>query len=215
MITKGIIFDVDGTMLDSMHVWKNVGLDYLASVNVEPKENMEDTLRSMSLYEVAHYYKEECNVPHTVPEIIDIINSMIEKFYREADSIKPGVKELLKFFYDNGIKMCVSTATDRYLIEAALEKNGIAQYFEKIFTCNEVGKGKSDPLIYDLAMEFMGTDKESTLIFEDALYAITTAKNAGYRVVAVADRQAGNPEDIKNIADYYLEDYKKFRFDIL
>lgn len=206
MNVKGIIFDVDGTLLDSMPVWKNVGLDYLRSVNVEPKEDTEERLRSMSLYDAAVYYKEECHVPVSVEEIINSINSMIEHFYMNEEALKPGVAQMLDTFYNAGIKMCIATATDRYLIEASLKKNGIDRYFEKIFTCNEVGAGKENPLIYDMAAKYMGTDKSNTIIFEDALYAITSAKNAGYTVIAVADKQAGDPEVIRNMADYYMEE---------
>lgn len=203
---EGIIFDVDGTLLDSMPVWKNVGLRFLESVGISPKEDTEERLRSMSLYDAAVYYKEECNVPMTVEEIIDRINGMIEHFYLNEEALKPGVRELLESLYNAGVKMCIATATDRYLIEGALKNNGIDKYFGKIFTCGEVGAGKESPLIFDQAMKYLGTSKDNTVIFEDALYSIRTAKTAGYTVIAVEDKQAGNPEDIVNLADFYMKE---------
>ena len=206
MKVKGVIFDVDGTLLDSMPVWKNVGLRFLASVNISPKEDTEERLRSMSLYDAAVYYKEECDVPMSVDEIVDRINGMIEHFYMNEEALKPGIRELLERLSAAGVKMCIATATDRYLIEGALKNNGIDKYFDGIFTCNEVGAGKESPLIFDEAMKSLGTTKENTVIFEDSLYAVRSAKDAGYTVIAVEDKQAGNPEDIKQLADYYFEE---------
>lgn len=206
MKVQGIIFDVDGTLLDSMPFWKNVGNRFLASVGVEPKEDTEERLLSMSLYDAAIYYKNECGVPMSEQGIIDSINKMMEEFYMNEDALKPGMSEILALFHEHGIKMCIATATDRYLIEAALRKNIIDKYFLRIFTCNEVGMGKEDPLIFDTAAEYMGTDRSNTVVFEDALYAVRTAKKAGYTVIAVADAQSGNPAPIIELADYYVDE---------
>ncbi len=204
MKVNGIIFDVDGTLLDSMPFWKNVGNRFLDSVGVKPKEDTEERLRSMSLYDAAIYYKNECGVPMAEQEIIDRINRLMEEFYMNENALKPGMADILKIFHEKGIKMCIATATDRYLIEAALKKNGIDGYFMKIFTCNEVGVGKEEPLIFDKAAKYMGTDKTDTVIFEDALYAVRTAKNAGYTVVAVEDSLSGDPTPIIELADHYV-----------
>ena len=106
--------------------------------------------------------------------------------------------------------MCVATATDRFLIEAALKRNGILSYFEDVLTCEEVGAGKNEPIIYEKALELLGTDKSDTLVFEDAHYAIVTAKKAGFKIVAIQDdAEKRHEEKIKALSDVYITSYNE------
>lgn len=207
---KGAIFDMDGTLLDSMHIWSEVGLMFLKSKGVEPPEGIEDEFVKMSIVQAAEYYIKNIDPNETVMGIVKEVNKLVEGFYYNEVLNKEGVTEFLEFLKSRGVKMCVATATDRHLVEKALERNGILKYFSEIFTCTSVGAGKDTPVIYDVAMEHLGTDKENTFIFEDALYAIETARKADYAIVGIKDiSEKADPETVKNLCDYYVENYSE------
>ena len=207
MKIKGAIFDLDGTLFDSMFIWETIGEDYLRSLGIEPREQFNEKFRDMSLYQAACYYKNEYGVSGTPEEIMDDVNKVIEHFYFDQVLPKKGVPEFLERLKLEGVKMCVATATDKHLVQAALQRSKLLNYFGEIFTCTSVGCGKDEPHIYNMSLEFLRTQKNETIIFEDALYAIKTAKNAGYIVCAVYDKYAREQETIKTLADYYLKDF--------
>lgn len=204
---KGAIFDLDGTLLDSMHIWNNMGERYLRSIGYEPRENLNDTFRTLSLYQAACYYISEYGVDLSVDEIMNGINNMIEKYYRNEAVLKAGAAEFLKKLNDNGVKMCIATATDKYLVEAALKHCGISEYFSDIFTCTSVGHGKDEPVIYREALKHLDTDKSETVIFEDSFYALRTAKKDGFITAAIFDLYEKNQSELKALADFYITDY--------
>lgn len=209
MIT-GAIFDVDGTLLDSMSVWDTIGEDYLRSMGYQPRENLNEVFKDMSLQQAARYYQTEYGVTLSMEEIMDGVNSLLERFYREQAQLKPGAGEFVRELSRHGVRLCIATATDRYLVEAALERCGVLPYFERIFTCTEVGKGKDQPDIFEAALRFLGTERSKTLVFEDALYAAQTARADGFPVAAVYDRHEKRQEELKALADIYLTDFSDF-----
>ena len=145
---EGIIFDLDGTLLDSMEIWNTVGNDYLISLGIEPRENLAEVFKEMSLKQSAEYYQRVYGVDKTIEEIISGINGVIESFYIERVQLKDGVKEFLETLSEQDVKMCIATATDRYLVETALMRLGVRDYFQKILTCNEVGFGMVSSVIF-------------------------------------------------------------------
>lgn len=208
MKLDGAIFDLDGTLLDSMFIWDTIGEDYLRSLGLEPQENLNEMLKNMSLYQAACYYQREYNVPGTAEEIMAGVNRMIEHFYIDEVQVKPGVPQFLERLKQQGVKLCIATATDRYLVEAALERTGIRPYFGALFTCTDVGHGKDEPHIFHAAQSFLGTEETHTLVLEDALYAIRTAKAAGYTVAGIFDPSEPDQETVKALSDYYIDDYR-------
>ena len=204
---KGAIFDLDGTLLDSMSIWDTIGEDYLRSLGIEPRENLAETFKTFTLEESAEYYRTHYGVTLSVEEIINGVNGMIEDFYRNTVSLKKGVSEFLERLSKDGVKMCVATVTDKYLVEAALTRLKVRQHFGEIFTTAEVGCGKNNPRIYRTALAYLGTKKSETLVFEDVLHALMTAKNDGFPVAAVYDEHEKNQEELKEIADIYIEDF--------
>ncbi len=200
----GAIFDLDGTLLDSMSVWDTVGADYLCSLGIQPHENLNRTFKTMSLLQAAAHYRSEYGVTLSVGEIMAGVNRMIASFYYNDAPAKDGVKDMLERLKKAGVRMCVATATDRHLAEKALRRNGMLEYFSAILTCTEVGCGKDTPEIFYRALAHLGTPKQSTLVFEDALYAIKTAKEAGFTVAAVYDAsEAEHSGEIRELADIY------------
>lgn len=212
MNLTGAIFDLDGTILDSMSMWDNLGANYLKSVGKTPKDDISERLKEMSLQTAAQYFIDEYGVDKTQEEVCQGINQMSEDFYKNEALLKEGVIEFLDYLKANNVRICLATATDRYLANAALNKNNAKDYFEEIFTCTEVGESKSSSKIYDEAIKFLGTDKESTYIFEDILFAMQTAKKAGYNVAGIYDRFSHKDMDnIKDLADIYFMSYSEMR----
>lgn len=208
MIT-GAIFDVDGTLLDSMSIWDTVGEDYLRSIGYRPREDLNEAFKDMSLDQAARYYRTEYGVRLSVEEITAGVNAMLEDFYRHKAALKPGAGEFVRALSHCGVRLCIATATDRYLVEAALERCGVLSCFERIFTCGEVGHGKDEPDIFEAALRFLGTERSKTVVFEDALYAVQTAKEAGFRVAAVYDIHEKKQAEVRRLADLYLENFEQ------
>ena len=206
MRIRGAIFDVDGTLLDSMFIWDTIGETYLRSIGYQPKENLNETFKNMSLHQAARYYQTEYGVTQSIDEIMDGVNAMLERYYRFEVPLKPGVAELLERLRQDGVRLCIATVTDRHLVEAALDRCGVLSCFGEIFTCNEVGHGKDEPDIFEEALRFLGTRREETLVFDDALYAVRTAKEAGFPVAAVYDSHERSQAEVRARSDLYLED---------
>ena len=209
MKISGAIFDVDGTLLDSMSIWDTIGADYLRSIGYIPRENLNEIFKNMSLLQAAEYYRNEYGVTLRVEEIMSGVNAMLEQFYQYEAPLKPGAAELLARLRQNRVKLCIATATDRYLVEAALERCGVLSCFGAIFTCNEVGHGKDEPDIFEEALRFLGTEKAETVVFDDALYAVRTAKEAGFPVAVIYDSHEKNQEGLRALADFYIEDFSQ------
>lgn len=125
MIT-GAIFDLDGTLMDSMYIWDSIGSDYLLSRGITPKGNLNEIFKNMSLYQAALYYQDEYGLKDDVGAILDGVNSMIEGYYTKDVAPKDGITGLLDKLLDKNVKMCIATATDKHLVEAALKNNGMA-----------------------------------------------------------------------------------------
>ncbi len=202
------IFDFDGTLFDSMFIWDRVGEIYLRSLGKEPKPSMRDDVRALSLYQSAYYFQKEYDLSLSVEKIMAGINQTIEHFYIHEVLPKPGVSAFLEQLKQAEIPMCIATASDRYQIEAALCRCEMEHYFEAIFTCSEVGHGKDEPVIFRKAMEHFGADRSTTVVFEDAIHAIQTAKADGFAVVAVFDNSEKRQIEIRNLSDCYLADFE-------
>ena len=202
------IFDFDGTLFDSMFIWDSVGEIYLRSLGKEPKPSMREDVRALSLYQSACYFQKEYGLSLSVEEIMTGINQTIEHFYIHEVLPKPGVVDFLERMKQAEIPMCIATASERYQIEAALSRCGMAHHFDAIFTCSEVGHGKDEPVIFRKAMEYFAADRSSAVVFEDAIHAIQTAKTDGFAVVAVFDYSEKRQAEIRDLSDYYIVDFE-------
>lgn len=201
---RGAIFDVDGTLLDSMPIWMDAGARYLTALGLVPEERLGDKLFSMTMAEGADYLNHAYGLHKEPSRIIDEINAIVEEFYFGEAPLKPGAMELLERMRAAGIKMSVATSTDRHLIEGAFRRLGILEYFSGIFTCSQVGAGKDKPLIFETAARAMGTKPEETWVLEDALHAVATAKKAGFFTAGIYDEASGaKQEELRRKADLY------------
>lgn len=209
---KGAIFDFDGTLVDSMFIWESFGEDYLRSLGKEPKENLRKTFATFTLEQAAEYYRKYYGVTLSAEKIIRNVNEIVLQSYRTKVRLKSGVADFLEKLKKQGVNMCVATVTDRFIVEEVLERLGVRKYFSEIFTCSEVGCSKESPEIYNVALDYLKTDKKDTIVFEDSFYALMTAKNDGFCVAGVFDKHEKNQVQMKANADYYISDYKQFNF---
>lgn len=207
MKIEGAIFDLDGTLLDSMHAWDTVACDYLISCGATPKPDLNDKIKIMTIKQAGEYFKSEYGVDSTPEKMREGIGLIMGKFYSETVEAKPHVQEFLSFLKDQGVKMCVCSATERELVKIALKRCGLTEYFSGVFSCADVGKGKNAPDVYNLGLSHLGTDRSCTYVFEDALYAMKTAKKAGFGTVGVYDASESCQAELKEISDYYIKDY--------
>lgn len=207
---KSAIFDVDGTLLDSMKIWDNAGERYLLSVGQKAENGLSQKLFNMSLSEGAEYMKKRYALPFLTDEIVSGVLKIIEDFYFYEVNLKSGAKEFLQFLKSNNIKMTVATSSDKTHIKKAFERLGISDYFTDIVTCSEIGKGKTSPDIYLACGKILGTAPSETLVFEDALFAVETAHKAGFRTVGVYDESSEKDKNrIKAVCDYYTDSFEK------
>lgn len=205
---KGAIFDVDGTLLDSMEIWEDVGVRYLNSIGIEAEPDLGTVLFTMSIQEGAAYVKEHYHLSQEPEEIEQGVLDIISNYYKKTALLKSGAKELLEKLDKHNIPMTVASSNNKKEIEMAFERLGIAKYFDRIFTCEEVGAGKTKPDIYLRAAEYLGTRPEETVVFEDVIHAIRTAKQAGFQVVGIYDETSkDDQEEVRREADWYCREW--------
>lgn len=205
---RGILFDLDGTLVDSMWMWKQIDIDYLGGKQVEMPEDLQRSIEGRSFYETAIYFKERFSLSDSVEEIMADWNRMAEEMYRKRVPLKPGVKDFLIYLKKNGYRVGISTSNSRVLTEAALESHDITGYFDCIRSgCNEIS-GKPAPDVYLLSAGDIGVEPSYCLVFEDLIAGIQAGKAAGMKVCAVEDDFSSYQlSEKKRLADYYIRDY--------
>ena len=194
------IFDMDGTLIDSMIFWKNLASEYLSSKGVKqiPADILE-RIKPMTMSESAALFQQEFGLTGD-PEAE--MNAMMDEHYRNDIPLKPGVREYLQLLHRRGIRMCVASATAEYLMESCLTRLGVRDCFEFLLSCETVGAGKRSPLVYHESAKRLHATPTEIAVYEDALYAVQTAKNAGYYVVGVYDDSAAkNWQTIEKTVD--------------
>lgn len=208
---KGFIFDVDGTLLDSMGIWLNAASNRLRELGKKPEKGLDHHLATMTMKDGATYVKEKYGLEEDIETIINDTNKYAIKKYLEINHAKPYIKEFLEEAKKRNIPMVVATSSDRIIIEKMFEKLSLLKYFDKIYTCSEIGKGKTEPDIYFEASEYLGLKPEECWVFEDALHAAETVKSAGFKLAGVYDEHSeSSQEKLKKISDYYFKDYSEY-----
>ena len=210
MRLQSAIFDMDGTLLDSMGMWRTLASVLARNHGAVPPPDLNRRVASLGLWEGTAYCKEVCGLSGTVEELVQEIWGQIETFYRTDVRPKPGLTRFLDILKMQGVWMYVATATDRPLAEAALKTAGIDGYFRGMITSREAGQTKREgPEIYERALRRLRSTKKDTVVFEDALHALRTAHEAGFRTAAVYDPTEPEQEEMRRLADYYIVSFEE------
>ena len=208
MNIKGAIFDMDGTILDSMGMWYSLYGNYLNEANIELTDELEEFLRHASIPMAAARFSETI-IPRPADVICKELFSHVSDYYLNKPTIKANADKFIRFLHKNGVKMCVATATEARLAKGALEHLGLLPFFDGVFSCKDLKIEKNKPDIYFLALSHLGTEISETVVFEDAHYAVETAKNAGFCVVAIDEETVDKKEQVKKLADRYILDFNE------
>ncbi len=202
---RGVIFDLDGTLLDSMPFWNALGETYLRSLGLVPQPEFRNAVKTLTLPEAIDYVKTQYSLSLSKEEIADGIRKLAADFYENRVQLKPGAAAFLQKMQETGIKMCIATAADNTLAEGALRRLGVWKYFCALLSCHAEGLSKRDGAIYEKALAYLGTEKGETAVFEDALHAAASAKGAGFYTVGVYDASEENQTALRETADLYME----------
>lgn len=214
MKISGAIFDLDGTLTDSMWVWHGLAERYLRHLGLEPRGNLRSQTALLGLEGSCAYLKREYGIEKTPEQMYSEIAELLAHLYAVEVKPKKGVIELLECFKSRGVRMCVASMTDRPLVALTLEKNNMLHYFEAVLSCRTVGAGKEEPTIFEHALKILGTPKAETPVFEDTLYAAQTAKRAGFPVVGVYDSYSPDIQDeLCALSDVYVIEYSAELFE--
>ena len=184
---EGVIFDLDGTLLDSMPWWDDLGERYLLARGKTPEPNIRYHFKRLTMEGSARYMKSTYHLDESIEEICTGVMAGIETAYRDTIPLKPGAADMLTALLSTHVPVCVATASERYCVDAAFARLGVSDYFKFVLTCSEVGASKTRPLVFERACELLGTPRANTLVVEDSLHAIETAQAAGFPCAMVEE----------------------------
>lgn len=209
MNITGAIFDFDGTVFDSMHIWKGVKFQFFDRIGLVLSEEQREEFKNLFLLEAIEVAKTRFDLKMTDKELFNEFFSLIKEKYLADTEPKNDIIEFLEKLKSKGVKMGIATATGEPALIAVLEKFNMLHYFQEIYSTYTVGASKTEPKVYDVVLNELGTEKQTTWIFEDALYAAKTAKKAGYNVVGIYDKSEPEQEELKNLVDIYIHNYSE------
>lgn len=205
---QAVIFDLDGTLVDSMWMWKAIDVEYLGSFGYDCPADLQKSIEGMSFTETAHYFKKRFHLDCSIEEIKAAWTRMSIDKYRTQVPLKEGAGRFLAYVKACGIPMGIATSNGREMVDAVLTALSIGSYFSNITTGCQVAMGKPAPDIYLKVAEHLGADPSRCLVFEDVPAGIRAGKAAGMTVAAIADEfSQGMWEEKKALADYYIESY--------
>lgn len=205
---EAIIFDMDGTLVDSMWMWHEIDVEYLGRFGITPPPGLQSEIEGMSFSETAVYFKERFHLTDSLEIIKQDWNAMACEKYRYEVPFKEGALPFLKYCKEHSIKLGVATSNSRELVENAAEALSLYDYFSCIMTACEVQKGKPAPDIYLAVADCLCTAPEKCLVFEDIIPGIQAGKAAGMQVCAVEDEYSADIREEKSqLADFFVENY--------
>lgn len=210
------IFDMDGTIIDSMPAWKEMWKEYLISQDITPPDDIANRIVNKTLSDSSQYFIDTYNINSTKEEIVNQFHELMAERYYNGFPPKAGVTKFIEFLNLENVPCAVVTATAYDLARACLEKNGLIKLFDQVISCEMVGKSKEYPDAYNLAANFFNSKPYETVIFEDAPYAVKTAKNAGYYTVGVFDEYyASQRNEMREMCDLCISDFRTVTIEMI
>ena len=209
MKIRAVLFDLDGTLIDSNSMWHDVDVKFMEEKGINYSADvLQKEIEGMAMNETAVYIREKFGLQETAEELVEIWNDVALEFYTKYVQIKPGALEFVKFLHENGIKMAIATSNSYFLASSSLEAKGFMPYLDSIVTANEVKAGKPSPDVYLKAAQNVGVDPKDCMVFEDVLPGVMAGLNANMKVSLIYDEYGSyNWEEKKKLADYSFMDY--------
>ncbi len=205
---KAVLFDMDGTLADSMWIWRAIDVEFLGRYGIELPERLQEDIEGMSFSETARYFRETFNLRETEEEIKAIWNEMAYEKYRDEVPLKPGARDFIYWLKDQGFRTAICTSNSRELIDVAVEARGLAQGIDYVVTACEVQAGKPAPDIYLRAAKELAVVPAACLVFEDIPAGILAGKRAGMSVCAVEDEYSAYcMEEKRRLSDFVIRDF--------
>lgn len=214
MNMKAAIFDMDGTLVDSLMcwdiLWSFIGEKFLNDTSFRPTTEDDKKVRTLILADAMELIHNNYGLGNSGKELQQLFKCFFHDFYANNVKLKSGVREFLDYCKESGVKMCIASATESELIKVAIKSCAIEDYFLEIFSCDTIGKGKDKPDIFLQALEFLGTKVEETWVFEDSLVAAKTAAGIGMPIAGIYDAYNFGQDEIRKIAMRYIDDGESF-----
>lgn len=205
---KAVIFDLDGTLVDSMWMWKEIDIEYLGRYGYACPDDLQKVIEGMGFTETAEYFKARFQIPDSIEQIKADWEAMSLQKYQEEVPLKPGALAFLQALQARGIRMGIATSNGRPMVDAVLHSLEIAKFFQNVTTACEVAHGKPEPDIYLKVAEHLGVKPEECLVFEDVPAGILAGKRAGMKVIAVRDTfSLEMDKEKRKLADAWIADY--------
>lgn len=203
---KAAIFDMDGTLLDSMYIWRHIAPVYLKKNNIPLPEDMTGEMTIMGIGSVADFLLEKFHFDMSREELLAGLWEVMEEYYRTEAVLKPGAADMLKKLHERNIPTLLFSATPEHILHSVLTRLDIKKYFScGLLSCAAIKQSKHEPEAFMTAARHLGVHWEDVMIFEDAWYAASTAKRAGFTLGIVADREEYKTEEMRQLADFYIE----------
>lgn len=205
---KAVIFDLDGTLVDSMGIWREIDIIYLSQFNITLPETLQSEIEGMSFHETAAYFKQRFSLTDSIEEITNCWNEMAFYKYTHEVKLKKGVLEFLNYCREKQLKIGIASSNSQELVDGVLKVHGIESYFDAICTSCHGEKGKPAPDVYLKAAKQLQIDPKDCLVFEDIIPGIQAGIAAGMKVCAVDDVYSSHQREAKEkLADYFIHDY--------
>lgn len=207
---KAVLFDLDGTLIDSMTVWKDIDIEFLGAYGIELPDDLQNSIEGMSFTETAAYFKQRFQLEESVEGIKSIWNEMAYEHYTQYVQLKDGVLDFLSYLKTHNIKTGISTSNSIELVQGVLKAKEIEPYFDVVVTACQVNVGKPSPDIYLETARLLNIEPKNCLVFEDIPMGVMAGKNANMKVCTIYDDFSKN-QDIKkrSLADYYINTFKE------
>ena len=214
MRIKGAIFDMDGTLVDSLGFWKDIwahfGEKYLGVPDYPGDPELTRVCRTTTVSGAARVLHDALGFGESAGAFEAELTEFFAHLYRTEAKLKPGAMELLRALADRGVKMCVASASNLKLVGISIERCGIGSFFPRVISCDEVGHGKDRPDVFLLARDRLGTPPDETWVFEDSAVALESARRAGFPTVGVFDVHTPDQARVAAASTVYLGEGKTF-----